>query len=98
MTLAPPNTPDPCVIYGYVYDGANQPVGGACVSATPTLPQAFGNAQVGEQAIHTVTREDGYFELQLVRTSEVRVQIESTDYDEIKVVPDAANQDFTTWP
>jgi hypothetical protein len=98
IVITPPSAPDLCVIYGYVNDGAGQPIGGACVSAIPTLPQELGNAQAGDRAIHTTTREDGYFELELVRTSEVRFTIENTEYDEIKTVPDAASQLFTTWP
>lgn len=97
IVITPPSAPDLCVIYGYVNDAAGQPIGGACVSATPTLPQVMGDAQAGNRAIHVATREDGYFELELVRSSEVRFQIEDTDYNEVKTVPDAASQLFTTW-
>jgi hypothetical protein len=98
IVITPPSAPDLCVIYGYVNDGGGQPIGGACVSAVPTLPQAFGDSQAGDRAIHTATREDGYFEIELVRTTEVRFTIENTDFDEVKTVPDAASQLFTTWP
>lgn len=98
IVITPPSAPELCVIYGYVNDAGGQPIGGACVSAVPSLPQAFNDSQAGDRAIHTTTREDGYFELELVRNTEVRFTIENTEYDEVKVVPDAASQAFTTWP
>jgi hypothetical protein len=97
IVITPPSAPDLCVIYGYVNDAGGQPIGGACVAAVPTLPQAVSGSQMGRRSIHVTTQEDGYFELELVRTSEVRFRIEDTDVDEVKTVPDAASQEWTTW-
>jgi hypothetical protein len=93
-----PSSPDLCVIYGYVVDGGGAPIGGACVTAEPTTPQAPGGSQTVEYPIHVLTRQDGYFEMELLRDLEVRFQIEDTGYDEIKTVPDAASQFLGTWP
>ena len=95
--ITPPSAPDLCVVYGYVNDSAGQPIAAACVSADPELPQVVSGAQTGDRTIHVQTRENGYFEIELVRGSTVRFQIEGTEYDEVKVVPDAASQDITTW-
>lgn len=97
IVITPPSAPDLCVIYGYVNDAGGQPIAAACVSAVPELPQAVGSAQTGERSIHVQTREDGYFEIELVRTSVVRFRIEGTEVDVTKTVPDAASQEFTTW-
>lgn len=93
-----PSSPDLCVIYGYVVDGGGAPIGGACVTAEPTTPQAPGGSQAVEYPIHVLTRQDGYFEMELLREMEVRFQIEDTGYDELKTVPDAASQFLGTWP
>lgn len=93
-----PSSPDLCVIYGYVVDGGGAPIGGACVTAEPTTPQAPGGSQTVEYPIHVLTRQDGYFEMELLRNMEVRFAIEDTGYDEIKTVPDAASQFLGTWP
>lgn len=93
-----PTAPDLCVIYGYVVDGGGAPIGGACVTAEPTTPQDSGSGQAVEYPIHVLTRQDGYFEMSLLRNLEVRFQIEDTGYDEVKTVPDAASQYLGTWP
>jgi len=97
IVINPPSTPDLCVIYGYINDAAGQPIGGACVTATPTTPQSVDGAQTADNVIHILTREDGYFEMELVRGAEVRFEVEHTGYSEIKVVPDSPSQDLTTW-
>lgn len=97
ITVTTPSAPNLCVVFGYVYDAAGVPVAGSCVSATAIVPQAVGGAQSGERVVHTATDTLGYFEIELVRTSQVRFKIEGTDVDSTKTVPDAASQDFTTW-
>ncbi len=97
IIITPPSAPDLCVIYGYNNDAGGQPIAGACVSAVPDLPQAVGGAQAGGRSVHVETREDGYFEIELVRTSVVRFGIEGTAVDVTKTVPDAASQEFTVW-
>ncbi len=97
LNVTPPSAPNLCVIYGTVRDAAGVSIAGACVQAYAEVPQVVASTQKGERIASTHTDANGYFEIELVRTAIVNFTIEGTDLDVTRTVPDAANQDVTTW-
>jgi len=97
VTITPPSAPDLCVIFGTIRNAAGKPISGACVQADAVVPQVVSSVQKSEIIASTVTDTAGYFELELVRGAIVNFQIEGTDVDVEKTVPDQATQDITTW-
>lgn len=97
ITITPPSAPDLCVIFGTIRDAAGQVVAGACVEAFADTPQVVSGTQYGERIAQTTTDVNGYFELELVRLTQVRFSIDGTGLDIERTVPDAVSQDITTW-
>lgn len=97
INITPPSAPDLCVIFGTVRNAAGRNLSGVCVEAYATTPQVVAGTQKGEKIASVRTDANGYFELELVRGTEVNFEIEDTDFDKVLTVPDQASQDVTTW-
>ena len=97
FSITPPSAPDLCVIYGTLRNAAGVAIAGACVQVYAITPQVVSGVQKGTSIAKTTTNVNGYFEIELVRTAEVNVEIVDADIDVERTVPDAASQDFTTW-
>jgi hypothetical protein len=96
-SLITPSAPDLCVIFGTIRDALGQPISGACVEAYAITPQTVSGVQKGDRVGTTVTDVNGWFTIELVRTSTVQFTIEGTAFDFERVVPDQPSQDVTTW-
>lgn len=97
LSPSAPSGPDKCVIFGQVLDIGGSPVVGAEVDAYATTPQIGGGYIIGPQIASTITNTQGYFELELLRNATINFKIDDADVDEIKTVPDAPSQWYTTW-
>ncbi len=100
VAITPPSAPNLCVIFGSLVNAAGDDLVGACVQAFAVVdpPQVVGGLQLADPVAETVTDQDGFFQIELVRNSLVRFFIEEAGFDQIKTVPDLASQDLTTWP
>jgi hypothetical protein len=98
VVITPPSAPDLCVVYGTVRDASGIPIPGACVEVFAIVPQVASGSQQGDRIAHTQTDSTGYFEIELVRNSQVQLKIDIAGLDLKKTVPDAASQDLATWP
>lgn len=68
-----PNAPARCNVYGYIIDSEGTPIEGATVSIdlSPDAPQVVKAAsRLISQTLSKVTDENGYFEMNLIRSSE----------------------------
>ena len=94
-----PSAPNLCVIFGTIHNAGGNDLEGLCVQAFATTdpPQAVGGIQLGDPLAETTTDQNGFFQLELIRLSEVRFVIEEAGIDFIRIVPDLASQDLTTW-
>jgi len=92
-----PTSPDLCKIFGTIRNAGGQPIAGACVRAWSATPQSVGQTQQSEELAKVWTDANGYFEIELMRLALVNFQIEGTDVDFTKTVPDQPTQDVTTW-
>lgn len=97
LSPSAPSGPDKCVIFGQVLDVGGNPVVGAEVDAYATTPQVGGGYIIGPQIADTITNAQGYFELELLRDAVINFRIDDAGIDEIKTVPDAPSQWYTTW-
>jgi len=97
FSITPPSAPDLCVIYGTLRNAGGVAIAGACIQVYAVTPQVVSGVQKGSKIARTTTNVNGYFEIELVRTAEVNIEIEDADIDVERTVPDAASQDFTTW-
>ena len=97
LSPSAPSGPDKCVIFGQVLDVGGTPVVGAEVDAYATTPQVGGGYIIGPQIASTITNTQGYFELELLRETTINFKIDDADVNEIKTVPDAPSQWYTTW-
>ena len=95
--IVPPTDPTHCKIFGYIRDVLGNPIAGACVQAFSVTPQVVGGFQHADEVAAVYTNSDGYFEVELVRLTTVRISVDGTDVDYERVVPDAPVQDLTTW-
>ncbi len=100
VVITPPSAPNLCVIFGSLVNAAGEDLVGACVQAFAVVdpPQVVGGLQMADLIAEVLTDQDGFFQIELVRSSEVRFVIEEAGFDQIKTVPDLASQDLTTWP
>lgn len=96
-SLVVPSAPNLCVIFGTIRDALGQPIAAACVEAYAITPQTVDGSQKGERVGSTSTDVNGWFQMELVRTTTVQFSIEGTAFDFERVVPDQASQDVTTW-
>jgi hypothetical protein len=97
FVITPPSAPDLCVIYGTLRDAGGKAIQGACIQAFATTPQVVAGTQKGNPIASVTTDVTGFFELELVRNTEVNIVVEKAGLDIIRTVPDAASQDLTTW-
>jgi hypothetical protein len=97
LSIIPPGSPDLCAIFGTIVNAAGVPIPGACVQAYAVTPQAVGGNQDSGAVAGTVTDSNGFFQIDLVRNTVVRFFIEEADIDVQRTVPDAVQQDITTW-
>lgn len=100
VVIIPPSAPNLCVIFGTLVNAAGEDLVGACVQAFAVVdpPQVVAGLQMADPIAEVLTDQDGFFQIELVRNSEVRFVIEEAGFDQIKTVPDLASQDLTTWP
>jgi hypothetical protein len=97
INIVPPPDPSLCAVYGVVRTSTGQPLVGACVCTWAKTPQAVAGAQQGNPINSTQTDTNGFFQINLERGLVVRFQIENTDVDWERTVPNAVQQDITTW-
>ncbi len=95
-----PSAPNLCVIFGTLVNASGQDLIGASVQAfAVTDPsQVVGGLQLSDPIAEATTDQDGFFQIELVRLASVRFTIEEAGLDFVRVVPDLASQDLTTWP
>lgn len=92
-----PASPNACTVYGTILDATGTPVNGETIKAVARVPDsANGNALSLKEATAT-TDASGYFELELVRESQVVLTCATLGIAATYTVPDSATQDITTW-
>lgn len=99
--VVPPVDPALCKIYGSVDNAGGTDMAGCCVEAFASTPQTVGGWQKAAVVASTLTDASGYFEIELVRLTEVRFKISDPDgnelFEQILTVPDAATQALASW-
>jgi len=97
INILPPPDPTLCTIYGVIRNAGGQPVAGACVHLFAKTPQAVAGSQQATEIVGTTTDNNGFFQLFAQRGAIVRFTIDGTDVDWYRTVPQATQQDITTW-
>lgn len=97
FTAPTPSHPNNCVIYGYAWSSGGEAATNARVNMYAVIPQAVSDVQLTDYATHTTTDDDGYFEIEQIKNSEVWVEIAGAGPKVKKTVPDTDNQLFATW-
>jgi len=97
VTPSAPSAPDLCVVYGTILNASGVPVASAPVTAKATTPADSGGNQLAGNSVTTTADLSGYFELELIWGIEVRFKAKDTGLDGLYDVPNAVNQDVTTW-
>lgn len=98
--VAPPGTPvspSLCTVYGTIQDLGGNAIENAAVTASlvshPTIVSSTG---ISVESPATVTDSNGYFELTLLRTAVVNLEISAIGLRKQVTIPAAATVEFTT--
>lgn len=91
--LASAASPSLCAITGTLFTAAGQPLAGALVTATllPVMTDGAGRGYENEALIRAWSREDGSFQLSVVRGAAILLEIAKIGYARKVNVPDAAS-------
>ena len=81
-----------CVVYGYIYDGAENPVSGAMVYSVPAASPALSSTgfAISATPLSTYTSSTGLFELTLIQGITYVVTIQILGFREKIMVPVAS--------
>lgn len=101
-----PTSPSTCVVYGWISGVDGIPIRNAKVSATDPLSSRYsGSYKIGKVTKATSTDINGYWELELIKTSQliptgVPYQVTQTypgfSYEHDIIVPDSSSVNFST--
>lgn len=94
---ATPSSPTLCTVYGTVLDASGNPISGEIITAQEIVPAASGGYQLSDSRVSATTDALGYFELELVRGTTVKLGSATLGISGEYTVPEAASQDISTW-
>lgn len=92
-----PSSPELCVVYGTILDASGVAVADETVSVSVETPTTSDSNQLSLKQVSTTTNSSGYFEIELVRGARVNFTCVTASLRDTYLVPEAANQDLTTW-
>lgn len=108
VTFVPtsPGSPITCVVYGWMSDIGGRVIKNAKVTATETQPARYSGAiKIGKLSKTDITDINGYWELELVRSSQLTptgikykflMTYPGFSYEKDAIVPDSSSVEFST--